>query len=1000
MQPEKDILKTTTKNTRLMKYDTKIYQDIKKNIFDILQSNEELFSNKTKRNKCYSEPKEKYERLNFKKKFFDKKVSLNTAQKDNFQKLNINKERQRMRDLEQLKINNLYNKENEKDENIDNELDLKHIASKDSLDENIIKDKILNLDKYISNNTSSPKNNNSINIGSSNCLNSDNNLEFNVYNNNNQEEIYSAKSSEKFGKLNKKYNLKSNLSSSSFSKNFLLKSEVCKSSALNENRHYYKNNRSQGNPIINYFNQDLNHEKNIKKIYLFATNKSIEEIDQNNYMNSFHFDEESKRKSEYLKSCNCVKKKEVPGEIITEIFNNNNENEHKDFNFSEFQKGKSDESIHILELINKNLNQSNKENKDNKPNEETKIEQAEIKINENKEENEKEDEEGKEENQDNNLIEMKTANIVSESLNNLVMNNNNNTNYPENKNINININTQEKNNEQLPLSLINNIYYINNNNYQQYQFNPIYYNKNLKDMNQYNYLNNKPNNQENTDYFKTLMLENDYEKTINFKLKNNLNNNYLPNNSFFNNKAFNENMIMNNINNNINNNLNNNLNARMPISLNNNNNFNYQKPLEYNSYNANNININNNNQMLLNKNYFEYSNEEILNRAQMLIKEQQGCRFLQEKIKSDNNFANELLFQKIKNDFKELSCNEFGNYFLQAFIEILSFDNINKFLDIIQNDFTEICISPHGTRVIQKLIDKISSTPILLNKFIYNVNNKDLGFICKSPYGNHIIQKFLISNTSEYSNFIYNYVYKNFLDITNSKHGVCVIQKCVSEGDEVHRDKIYKLILQNFDSIMKDQFGNYLIQYILINTRTEDKLNELLPLINKISENIIDLCKYKNSANVIEKCLENTLNLPRENLIKALLQNTSDKLVEVLLDKFGIYVIQKALKFLSVNYKNRLIELIQEKRKDLANINLNDPKYKVIQKVINLNKEIGKLFFNKEPTYFSEKDEHIFEENNNRNYNNYNNHNYYNNNNRRGKNKRGRKNYRDNPGNF
>ena len=57
---------------------------------------------------------------------------------------------------------------------------------------------------------------------------------------------------------------------------------------------------------------------------------------------------------------------------------------------------------------------------------------------------------------------MKTANIVSESLNNLVMNNNNNTNYPENKNINININTQEKNNEQLPLSLINNIYYINN----------------------------------------------------------------------------------------------------------------------------------------------------------------------------------------------------------------------------------------------------------------------------------------------------------------------------------------------------------------------------------------------------------------------------------------------------------------------------------------------------------------------------------------------------------
>ena len=38
-------------------------------MFDIFQSNEELFSNKTKRNKCYSEPKEKYKRLNLRKKF-------------------------------------------------------------------------------------------------------------------------------------------------------------------------------------------------------------------------------------------------------------------------------------------------------------------------------------------------------------------------------------------------------------------------------------------------------------------------------------------------------------------------------------------------------------------------------------------------------------------------------------------------------------------------------------------------------------------------------------------------------------------------------------------------------------------------------------------------------------------------------------------------------------------------------------------------------------------
>ena len=105
------------------------------------------------------------------------------------------------------------------------------------------------------------------------------------------------------------------------------------------------------------------------------------------------------------------------------------------------------------------------------------------------------------------------------------------------------------------------------------------------------------------------------------------------------------------------------------------------------------------------------------------------------------------------------------------------------------------------------------------------------------------------------------------MDIAQTKHGVCIIQKCVSEGDENHREKIYKLILMNFNNLIKDQFGNYLIQYILINTKTEEKLKEILPILNKIEESMLDLCKSKYSANVIEKCFENGDNITRENVI-------------------------------------------------------------------------------------------------------------------------------------
>ena len=372
----------------------------------------------------------------------------------------------------------------------------------------------------------------------------------------------------------------------------------------------------------------------------------------------------------------------------------------------------------------------------------------------------------------------------------------------------------------------------------------------------------------------------------------------------------------------------------------NNNNYN-------NKINNNNMNISNmsmKNTFSLNKNVYELTDEEILNSPIKIINDQLGCRFMQEKIKSNQNFANELLFPKIKYNLKEICCDNFGNYFLQALIDILSFDNINKFFDMTQNDFTDICVSPHGTRVIQKLIDKISATPILMNRFIYNLNSKDLGIIFKSPYGNHTIQKFLeTTHSSEYSTFIFYYVFKYFLNIANSKHGVCVVQKCISEGDEKQRAKIYELILNNFNNLIKDQFGNYLIQYILMNTKTEEKFKEILPIILKIEENIIDLCKSKYSANVIEKSFENSDRIISEHILDSLLKNNCDNLLDILFDQYGIYVIQKALKVNNIIYTNKLIEEINSKEKEIKNINFSDNKYKNILKIINSSQELGEI---------------------------------------------------------
>ena len=756
----------------------------------------------------------------------------------------------------------------------------------------------------------------------------------------------SSKNSSKNFKIN-------NLSSSSFSKNFILKSEICKSAVHKDIFNYHnKNNRSESNPIINYFSQDFNkNEKNIQNFYLSTAKNSMEEIDQNNYINFFPINEDSTKNLKNIMSCNYKDN----DQILEEFYPGFSSGEEKGSRFAEFQNRENDENNYTLELIKKKVmkfkNEENKDNKEKNNIEEKKDETQQINNNISNPENETM------------TTEIKTANLVKSSLKSLTTNTNNYMNEnieSENNNMNSNI----KNNAQIPLSFVNNIYYINNSNYKQYQINPIfnntnqnsyygannnqsqynnYFNNNYMGGNYYNFM-NYPNQ---NDYLKSLMSDNINDK-INLGLTSNIpNNNYMTPTD--NNHQDKQNIITNN-----------------------------------NNTSDNSI-INNNN--IANNNFYEYTNEEILNLAIPLIKEQAGCRFMQEKIKNEHNFANELLFPKIQNNLKELCCDSFGNYFLQAFIEILTFDNINKLFDLTQKDFTDICISPHGTRVIQKLIEKISSTPILINKFIYNLNNKDLNIIFKSPYGNHVIQKFLASNILEYSNFIFNYVYKNFMDIAQSKHGVCIIQKCVNEGDESHREKIYKLILMNFNNLIKDQFGNYLIQYILINTKTEEKLKEILPILKKIEESMLDLCKSKYSANVIEKCFENGDNISREHLIKALINLNSDKIIQILLDNFGIYVIQKALKYPNVNYRNKIIELILEKRNELSNINFNDYNYKIIQKVINSNKDLSDIFSKINNIYldnnYQDKEDRM-----NKNYS------YNNNYNNRGKNKKGKKYYK------
>ena len=363
----------------------------------------------------------------------------------------------------------------------------------------------------------------------------------------------------------------------------------------------------------------------------------------------------------------------------------------------------------------------------------------------------------------------------------------------------------------------------------------------------------------------------------------------------------------------------------------------YNKEMNNNIINNfnNNINVNNINDINDDLNNLNYAN---------LIKTQSGSKLLKEKLLSNHKFANESLFPKIKNDLKDICCDFFGNSLINSLLDVLTYENINLFLSLVSNNLYEICLTEPGSRVIQKLIEKIYDFPLLLNKFNLSLSNKDIGLLIKSPYGNHIIRKYIsLVKEKKFNNYIYNYIFNNFIEIVKEKYGVFILEKFISESNNEERKKIFLLIIGNLDMIMKDYYGHYLIQYILSKFE-EIKIDEVLPLVNKIEENILEYSKMKYSSSVIEKCFEKGKIEISEHMLKFLLDKHSNSIMNLLSNEYGFYIIKKSLYIKRKYLKEKLIKIIANNLDKLDDVNIVN---KIITSFSSEHKEFSDILFEK-----------------------------------------------------
>jgi len=118
--------------------------------------------------------------------------------------------------------------------------------------------------------------------------------------------------------------------------------------------------------------------------------------------------------------------------------------------------------------------------------------------------------------------------------------------------------------------------------------------------------------------------------------------------------------------------------------------------------------------------------------------------------------------------------------------------------------------------------------------------------------------------------------------------------------------EIVKQVIKNSIEMSQNPYGNYAVQIVLDNYSQES----VIGIIEALKEKAPQLSGAKYSSNVIEKCMEKAGDKLKDEIIYEIAN--ADSLIGLMKNKFGNFVIQKALSLGSPKMREELVRRLQQ----------------------------------------------------------------------------------------
>ncbi|PWA82196.1 armadillo-type fold protein [Artemisia annua] len=274
-----------------------------------------------------------------------------------------------------------------------------------------------------------------------------------------------------------------------------------------------------------------------------------------------------------------------------------------------------------------------------------------------------------------------------------------------------------------------------------------------------------------------------------------------------------------------------------------------------------------------------------------LAKDQNGCRLLQSLFARPTLEDIEMVLFEVVDKIADLMKDQFGNYLVQKLVAVC---NIQQKMELVLSltrvptNIILVCMSPHGTRAVQRLLENLSDpTQVML---VMNALRCGAVALATDPNGHHVIQYCLVNYHCDLNKPILNEIADECYKVATDRSGCCVLQACVERSRGAVRTRIITEIVTNSVHLAQDPFGNYVLQHMV--GLKQPALTALL--VRQLQGNFVSLSCNKYASNVVEKCLNEAGEEVSRRIILELVKSPDSSLL--LVNPFANFVIQSALK--------------------------------------------------------------------------------------------------------